>query len=303
MTDHHRTSPVQGPRIAGVVVLYECDADIIGNMSTYADDLDMLLIVDNSAAPTPAVEAVAAAHRDAAYVFNGANLGVAAALNIGAEWARERGAAFLLTMDQDSGFHQVPFRAFRDCVLSLPFLDDLAVAAPTFLAGFPPSTDCIAIDRDTVITSGNMVHLANHGRIGPFDEHLFIDEVDHDYCLRARDLGLRVVELPAIRLQHRLGQSRTVSVLGKRVQWNVHGPIRHYYMVRNGLYMLSKHRRRHLRYCLGRLGRLTRTVAAALLLAPDKRKRFNLVAQGVRDYFQHRMGARKPTIPHSTPYP
>jgi rhamnosyltransferase len=290
MTDPKAVPAAAVPCIAGVVVLYECDADIVANLSTYADDLDMLVVVDNSRARTRAVEALVASHRDATYVFNGANLGVAAALNIGADWALARGAAFLLTMDQDSGFHQVPFRTFRDCVLSLPFVADLAVAAPTFLADAPAATDCSAIDRDTVITSGNLVHLGNFARIGRFDERLFIDEVDHDYCLRARDMCLRVVELPAIRLQHRLGEPRTVSVLGKAFHWNVHGPIRHYYMVRNGLYMLSKHRQRHMRYCLVRLVRLTRTVAAALMLAPARRRRLAMVAQGVRDYFGDRMG-------------
>lgn len=291
MTDPRAVPTTTVPRIAGVVVLYECDADIVGNLSTYAGDLDMLVIVDNSTAPTPAAAAVAAAHPNGAYIFNGANLGVAAALNIGANWAQARGAAFLLTMDQDSGFHQEPFRTFRDCVLSLPFVDDLAVAAPAFLADTAITSDCSVMDRDTVITSGNLVHLGNFARIGLFDERLFIDEVDHDYCLRARDMGLRVVELPAIRLQHRLGEPRIVSVLGRTIRWNVHGPIRHYYMVRNGLYMLAKHRKAHWRYCFVRLARLTRTVIAALLLAPDKRRRSGLVARAIRDVRAGRMGA------------
>ncbi len=278
------------PRLAGVVVLYECDADIVDNLSTYADDLDMLVIVDNSAAPTRAVQERVATHRDAVYIFNGTNLGIATALNLGAKWAGDRGADFLLTMDQDSGFDAVPFRDYRDCVLALPFLGDLAIAAPAFLENAPETKNYVAIDRTTVITSGSIIHLANHRRIGPFDEQLFIDEVDHDYCLRAHDLGLRVVELPAVQLRHRLGQSRAVSVLGRTIRWNVHGPTRHYYMIRNGLYMMSKHRKRHFQYCLGRLGRLSRTIVAAMILAPQRRERCGMVMRAFRDYHAKRMG-------------
>ena len=280
--------------VAGCVILYECDISIGANLATYADDLDMLVVIDNSASRDPAIVAAVRAHANAEYVFNGTNLGIAAALNMAVDWARGRGADFLLTMDQDSSFDDVPFHAFRDRVLSLPFVKDLAIAAPSFLIEDTMATT--VVDSPTVITSGSIVSLANQARIGSFDERLFIDEVDHDYCLRAHDLGLRVVTLPDVRLEHRLGQSRTVSVLGKTVRWNVHAPIRHYYMVRNGLYMASKHRRRHFRYSAGRLASLGKTIAAALLLAPQRGERFGMVVHGMRDYVMMRMGARSSAV-------
>lgn len=276
--------------VAGCVILYECDISIGANLATYADDLDMLVVIDNSAARDPAIVAAVGAHANADYVFNGANLGIAAALNMAVDWAHAHGANFLLTMDQDSSFDDVPFHAFRDRVLSLPFVKDLAIAAPSFITDDAISTT--VVDSLTVITSGSIVSLANQARIGPFDERLFIDEVDHDYCLRAHDLGLRVITLPDVRLAHRLGQSRTVSILGKTVRWNVHAPIRHYYMVRNGLYMASKHRRRHFGYSARRLVSLGKTITAALLLAPRRSERLGMVVSGVRDYLMSRMGAR-----------
>jgi len=276
--------------LAGCVILYECDISIDANLATYAKDLDMLVVLDNSASYNPAIAAVVAGYDNAEYVFNGANLGIAAALNLAVNWARARGADFLLTMDQDSCFVDVPFRSFRDRVLSLPFVKDLAIAAPCFLAENTMSTT--EINSRTVITSGSILNLANQSRIGPFDEQLFIDEVDHDYCLRAHDFGLRVVTLPDVRLEHRLGEPKAVSLFGKTVRWNIHAPIRHYYMVRNGLYMASKHRHRHLGYSVCRLASLSRTIAAALLLAPQRRERLGMVVSGIRDYVLLRMGPR-----------
>lgn len=284
-----RASP--HPTIAGCVILYECDADLRANLASYADDLDALVIIDNSARRDAAVAAAVAEHPRAEYIFNGANLGIAAALNQAVDWARAQGADFLLTMDQDSSFNDTPFRVYRDRVLALPFLNELAVAAPYFLPGKAPAAD--VIDSTTVITSGSIVSLAGQARIGYFDEQLFIDEVDHDYCLRAHDLGLRVVTLPGIRLAHRLGQARTLAIAGTTVrQWNVHAPIRHYYMVRNGLYMASKHRGRHLGHSIRRLARLARTIIAALLLAPRRPERMRMVASGIGDFITGRMGAR-----------
>ena len=279
------------PIVAGVVILYECDVDIGENLATYAPDLDFLVVIDNSASRDPAIEAIVARYDNAEYIFNGTNLGIAAALNIAVNRARAREANFLLTMDQDSGFDDVPFHAFRDQVLALSFLADLAIAAPSASAVPAPHEPTI-IDSDIVITSGSIVNLAHHDRIGSFDEKLFIDEVDHDYCLRARDAGLRVVTLPAVRLRHRLGQANMVSIFGKPIRWNIHSPSRHYYMVRNELYMLSKHRKRHLGYCVGRLFHLVRTVLAALLLAPERRERLAMVVRGIADYRGTRMGPR-----------
>lgn len=293
------TSPAHTPGsvVAGVVIVYECDIDIAVNLATYASDLDMLVVIDNSAMPSPAVAAAVGAYDHAEYLFSGSNLGIAAALNMAIERVRARGADFLLTMDQDSGFDDVPFVVFKTRVLALPFVDDLAIAAPNFIGGNiaerEPETVVAATDTLTVITSGSLVNLANHDRVGPFDEHLFIDDVDHDYCLRAHNAGLRVVSLPTVRLRHRLGQASTVSILGRRVTWNVHGPGRHYYMVRNGLYMFAKHRKTYPGYGLLRLARLTRTIGAALLLMPGRRDRLAMVVRGIRDYRTGQMGIRR----------
>lgn len=278
------------PIVAGCVVLYECDIDLAANIASYVHDLDMLVVIDNSAVPDPRIAAVVAPYKNAEYVFNGANIGIAAALNLATNWARSRGADYLLTMDQDSSFDNSAFSHFLDRVLSLPFLEKLAVAAPGFLDKASPSPPII--DSTTVITSGSIVSLANQDRIGPFDEALFIDDVDHDYCLRAIDLELRIVTLPDFHLQHRLGSTISVRLFGKNIQWSIHSPIRHYYIARNTLYMTSKHFKRHPIYSLRRLASVIRTISVAMILAPDRHQRFGMVVQGISDYLSSRMGAR-----------
>ena len=278
------------PLIAGCVIIYECDADLRTNIATYAADLDMLFIIDNSAQPNSDISQIVDSFPNIKYIFNGRNIGVAAALNLAIRHAKKRDAAFLLTMDQDSGFFQEPFCEYRDRVLEIPFINEIAVAAPTFIAS--ESTKSGIMDSPTVITSGSILNLANQEHIGFFDERLFIDEVDHDYCLRATDLGFRVVTLTDYHLDHRLGQHSTVSIAGKVIRWNVHTPIRHYYMVRNGLYMLAKHHRQHPGYSARRFLRLSRTIAAALLMAPRRFERLRMISGGMHDFFVGRMGAR-----------
>jgi rhamnosyltransferase len=46
-----------------------------------------------------------------------------------------------------------------------------------------------------VMTSGCLTNLAIWDESGGFSDELFIDEVDHDYCLNVRRHGYRVVRL------------------------------------------------------------------------------------------------------------
>jgi rhamnosyltransferase len=123
------------------------------------------------------------------YIWNGNNLGLAKALNIGAAKATECGYDYLLTMDQDS-------RATPDMVLKLTqCLNNydrakVGIVAPfhiTKASGSPEDVDCHEVL--TVMTSGNLVNLTIYNSVGPFREDFFIDYIDEEYCLRLRQKG------------------------------------------------------------------------------------------------------------------
>jgi rhamnosyltransferase len=66
-------------------------------------------------------------------------------------------------------------------------------------------------------------------------DELFIDWVDIEWGLRARALGYKSYIIPSIRMMHSIGDS-FVPFLGKNI--NLHGDIRHYYLVRNATFLL-----------------------------------------------------------------
>ena len=81
--------------IVGLVVLYNPDQNVIGNIQTYISQLSMLYVIDNSEVCNNKIFETIRVFDNSTYIFNGENLGIAKALNIGAEEAIKDGFKFL----------------------------------------------------------------------------------------------------------------------------------------------------------------------------------------------------------------
>lgn len=185
------------------------------------------------------------------------NVGLAEAVNRGISWARERGSSHVLVLDQDSWPEPGMVRALLEASAELSrdhrvgavgprqFDPRVGEFAPFVEVGFPMSRKlhCATgtVRSDFLIGSGMLVALPVLDEVGEMDEGLFIDNVDLDWCFRARQLGYSVFGVGDARMQHRLGE-RWVSLLGGRVRVAQHAPVRLYFIMRN---RLALYRRRH----------------------------------------------------------
>ena len=68
-----------------------------------------------------------------------------------------------------------------------------------------------------VITSGNLLNAGHFQALGGFDESLFIDYVDHDFCLRAVIAGFHIVVSADASLSHSVGEAISREFLGFRI--------------------------------------------------------------------------------------
>jgi rhamnosyltransferase len=103
------------------------------------------------------------------------------------------------------------------------------------------------IFRETVavITSGSLLSVATFTKVGPYRSDFFIDFVDHEYCLRLRQLGYKVVISTAPLMVHAMGAGTVISRDSKVGRLSLHltnrSPLRRYYMTRNGLLVARKY--------------------------------------------------------------
>lgn len=175
------------------------------------------------------------------------NQGIARSLNVGLRFAEDAGAAWLLTVDQDSrlpeGFVDVLHAAARlTADVGLPVG---AVAAETVVVGqtqlrYPQREEFGVVTTTEVFQSGTLWNVEALRGIGGFDESLGIDAVDAAACLGLREQGYRIVLAPGVSLEHAFGHGRPVRLLGRTVMATGHSPSRRATMVRNRLRLLPR---------------------------------------------------------------
>ena len=234
------------------------------------------------------------------------NRGVAHGFNAGVAAARARGAEFVLLLDDDSvptpGMVATLVAACRRADGTVP----VAAVGPRVQDSRDPQDypfirlgwthnrhvrcganpdDVIACDF--LISSGSLVPMDAFAAIGEFDEGLFIDSVDLEWCCRARNRGLMLYGVCAARLDHRLGDRRH-GVLNL-FELVVHSPERVYYMTRNR-FLLYRRSYMPLKWKLKDMLRWLAKFSATLLLIAPRVEYARMTRRAIRDALLGRSG-------------
>ena len=226
---------IERENIYAVVVWYHPTAAMRANIDSYIGHVRHVVVVDNS--PENNSTLLGDMSGQCTYLPLGDNKGIATALNRGCQEAIAQGAEWILTMDQDSCWEEKQLAGYIQLANAYPEIEQTGV--------FSPRQDYISHMRDyaatyeekiAVMTSGCLLSAAGFRATGGFRDELFIDEVDNEYCMHIRRMGLKVVVVNKAFLAHQLGELRTIRFLGLWCKEYIdHEPWRFYYMTRNNL--------------------------------------------------------------------
>lgn len=247
--------------ICAVVVAYYPDLAFESRLARLLPQVACLVVVDNTPEPITLSEELRSEWPDGRLhcISNAENRGIAAALNQGLAYALAEGYAWLLTLDQDTTCYPDMVIALGDAYAACPLAP--AIVGSNYFdpsnqrCRVPPNEGEPWLEQKTVITSGSLVNSsvasALHGLRGDY----FIDQVDHEFCLRARAHGYSVVITRKPVMEHSVGESggMRLPVLGRIPK---HSPLRRYYVVRNSLWTIREYASREPVWCMKRLVRL-----------------------------------------------
>ena len=232
-------------KLAACVVLYNPDDTIFENILTYGNYVDKLIVIDNSLKKNNLLidKLNEVFESKLIYINNNDNLGIATALNQACDKAIELQFKWILTMDQDSSF--INFDHYKKCLEKVQNVNNIALlAANTDKEGYSnfDINECSCNyreDKFSVITSANIVNLEYFEEIGRFNDKLFIDMVDYDYCLRINIKKFKILYFPDVFVEHKLGEVhlRTNIFTRKKKYKTEHNAQRAYYISRNSLYL------------------------------------------------------------------
>lgn len=239
-------------RTGAVVVFYNPDPACIERANRLAARMHCV-VVDNTPGIRAASELGLAGSID--YLPNGENAGIATAINQGVEALIRAGFEMAILFDQDSEPPASLFTELPKVIAAANAAGErVALAGPAYedarLRGLAPfvrfkwgTLERIApqgdrpIDVDFLISSGSCLNLRWWSNIGPMDDALFIDFVDLEWCVRAKQKGYRVLGVPWVHMSHELG-GEPVRILGRA--YPMHSPLRHYYLFRNAVVLIGR---------------------------------------------------------------
>lgn len=281
-------------KIAGCVVLFHPDNNVPDNISTYISGLDLLLLMDNSPEQHSVIkDQLPDSEKKIIYCPLEGNKGIAYALNKAAELALDKGCNWLLTMDQDSHFKPGEFEILAGAINEVQQLYMKPAIITPFQqvhARFPERSDSRFSELGSAMTSGNLLNLQAWLLAGPFEDKLFIDYVDHEYCLRLRKHGYSIIQVNEIRLVHSLGYFELRKFFGKTIGISNHNPLRRYYIQRNGLYTVFKYMFFDRKITWFILKGMITDFFRVLLFEKQKGKKIMAMIRGTRDAIRGKFG-------------
>jgi rhamnosyltransferase len=296
-----RASAAPLETVLGVVVTYNPDADLADHLAALREQIATVVVIDNRSRDFASVRAAALA-AGCEFIGNETNLGVAAALSQGARLAVARGLEWLAAFDQDSLIQPGAIAGLLAVHAGHPDRDRVAIVAMSHRdratgRDYHHPEDILLTaplwrSVRATITSGSLTRVDLFETLGVFDDRLFIDSVDHEFCLRCRRRGLLVIEGREQVMDHSIGAVTEHDFLGRRIACTNHSALRRYYITRNTLEVVRIYLPFDPRWTLAQLYYLVAGNVLILIFEDRKWRKFSAMMRGGLDFLLRRFGAR-----------
>ncbi len=278
-------------KVAAIIVSYNPDSNLFDSINLLLNQVEKVIIVDNGS-KEKYVKYIKSINEDKIeIILNKENLGIATALNIGVRKVLENGYEWILTMDQDSKASPDMVKKMFNVYNSINREErkDILSIFPNFvderIQSIEENSNMNSYEYvDADITSGNLLRKEVFEKVGFFDDSLFIDLVDTDFCMRLNEKGIKMIKIRDAVLYHSLGESKTIKGILGSFNTSNHSALRRYYMTRNRFYIWEKYKGLN-SFTLNRDKKLFKKEFVKIILGEkDKVNKIKMVLRGYKDY-------------------
>jgi rhamnosyltransferase len=297
--------------LGALIILFYPDEEQLVRAVAMRSACDRLLVVDNS--PQPDRRTALKLHEAGiALLHNGNCNGIAGAFNRGLSALFEQGVDAVALFDQDSTAPVDYFSVMRarcESLGSRAFLMGPRIFDESDQRFLPElATSGLAVERLSLradvplqrcaflISSGCVISREAFMRLGRFDEALFIDHVDTEYCLRALLRNVPVYVVPSLVLLHRIGSRHRHKLGSLKLTTMNHPGFRRYYSARNAMQLALQYGLRLPVAVVPNVLTLWQIVQI-VLAEKDKLAKLNAIAWGLVDGLFGRLGPIETTRP------
>lgn len=266
---------------AGIVTFNpECNR-LKDNIEAVYPQVKKVIIFDNGSDNVEQITEIIGKYKEIDFIRSENNKGIAFALNRIFEYA-ENDCSWILTLDQDSIspgnlVEQLMTIISENVAIACPRICDMNVLQNNSIANGTSS-----INR--CITSGSLTSVKVWRSIGGFDEKMFIDGVDFDFCDRARKKGYRILRNNNVELSHEIGHITIHKLLWFPVAVNNHSAFRKYYIAKNIVYLDRKNKDKY--YPVKTILRVCKQIFLVALFESEKTSKIHNIFRGAKDGFK-----------------
>ena len=281
-------------KVAAIIVSYNPDNNLLDSINLLINQVERIIIVDNGSESEKKknIKLIRDIDKEKIeIIFNEENLGIATALNIGVRSALKQGYNWILTMDQDSKVSKNMVEKMLEVYNGIDEKErkDILSIFPNFVdervQSIEENSDMDTYEYvDADITSGNLLRAEVFDKVGFFDDSLFIDLVDTDFCMRLNEKNIKMIKVRDAILYHSLGESQSLKSIFGKFNTSNHSALRRYYMTRNRFYTWEKYKDLN-SFTLNRDKSLFKKEFVKIILGEkDKVNKIKMVFKGYKDY-------------------
>lgn len=287
--------------VLAIVVTYNPGPGLLQNLQALRSQVEQVVVVDNG---SQNIDMVRASVSEARCILDelGSNVGIAAALNRGVARAVAGGFAWLATFDQDSLLPENAIRELLALYAGHPRRESIGLIAPAHRDRGTQADYHLPVDIITetaewrilrcTITSGSLIRNEVLRDIGGFEERLFIDSVDHEFCMRMRKRDWLVLEHRGVVMPHSIGAATQHRLFGLRIVCTHHPPTRRYYITRNLLEVAIRNLLFDPTWSAKALLQLISGAIASVTYEKHRMAKLHAILAGARDFLLRRFGKR-----------
>ena len=267
--------------IAAGIILFNPDLlRLQENIAAIHQQVDLLVFIDNHSDNIQLVEREYGDYKNITIIKNEENFGIAKALNQAMLYCQSKGYTWVLTLDQDS---VCPSNLIQEYTKYLD-LPKVAILSPVIDDRNMRESSTVQHSADDYeeiekcITSATLTNVDIWEKLDGFDESMFIDLVDFEYCMRILQRGYKILRVNTVILLHEVGRITQPKFLFWDLIILNHSPFRKYYIARNIIYLAKKHK-------TGTIMAYLRTIKLLLqteVYEEDKVKKGLAILRGIR---------------------
>lgn len=268
---------------AASIVLFNPDImRLTDSINSITEQVDRIILVDNGDSnKTIALLKNILCNNKIVYINNRGNKGIAHALNRAVEHCLNNNIDWLLTLDQDSVCPSNIISVYEQYTK----IKNVSIVCCAVNYNDQEIVDATIAKNEkytyveSCITSASYINVNDCMQVGGFDEKMFIDRVDFEYCHRILKVGKKILQTNEIVLAHQLGDLQLKHVGGSNIHVGGHSAFRKYYMAQNLIYCHRKHPENNsFAFCLIKIVKL---IVKTLVYEDQKIRKVTSIVKGI----------------------